>query len=39
MSGVEVSPWPWLVANVIECVVIVWWLVLDVRRELRELSR
>ncbi|MDP9892387.1 hypothetical protein J2W32_001169 [Variovorax boronicumulans] len=39
MNGVEVSPWPTLIVNVAICFAIVCWLVIDIRRELREVCR
>ncbi|MET3177085.1 UNVERIFIED_ORG: hypothetical protein ABIC43_000224 [Variovorax guangxiensis] len=39
MNGIDVSPWPTLIVNATLCVVIVFWLVADMRRELREACR
>jgi hypothetical protein len=39
VNGVEVSPWPWLVVNVVVCAVVLCWLVIDIRRELFEATR
>lgn len=35
MNGIEVSPWPTLIVNVVISVGLIVWLVIDIRRELR----